>query len=96
VNIHPLYRRAEEADEAYTAVIHHVYGLRATRWTISTREHLVPEIRAAYDAKVRADTAWLDALGTDRTAIELVAQGIASPLHVEAVLNGLARKENSR
>lgn len=59
---HPLYVAALEADDNLSVVCKRHNG---TRWTA---DHSIPEAKAAYDAKVAADTAWLDAMRNARKA----------------------------
>lgn len=58
------YVAALDADRAYTEVIARLTG--RTRWTITAEQSQLPEIAAAYHAKVNADRVWLYALRESR------------------------------
>jgi hypothetical protein len=59
---HPLYDAAIAADGAYSATIQALFGPKATRWTITGKQHSHPAVLRAYKAKVDADTAWLQVM----------------------------------
>lgn len=51
-----LYRLAEQADARYSETVRSRTG--KTRWTLTEAEARIPEVLAAYRAKVSADEAW--------------------------------------
>lgn len=56
---HRLYTLATQADARLSAVIAARTAGARDRWTLTAEEERIPEIRAAYRAKVTADAAWL-------------------------------------
>lgn len=48
--IHSRYHDAITADNHYSAVIHALYGPKATRWTLSAVQSQHPEVVLAYQA----------------------------------------------
>lgn len=55
---HPLYSAALEADARYDRTINTQFPGK-TRWTLTKEESAHPDVESMYNAKVRADEAWL-------------------------------------
>lgn len=65
---HRLYWLAEVADRRLSATIHLWTGGKRDRWTLSSTDLLLPDVRQALNAHVQAGDAWLAYLRADRTA----------------------------
>mgnify|MGYP006951219927 CR=1 FL=1 len=61
-----LYTLAEQADARLTATIAARTNGKRDRWTLTSTDLLIPEIREALRAKRNADEAWLTFLRTTR------------------------------
>jgi hypothetical protein len=59
---------AQAADDHYSATIKRLTG--RTRWTMKPEDNAVAEIRAALDAKLAADKAWIAEMRRVRALID--------------------------
>jgi hypothetical protein len=62
---HPLYTAALEADASFDRAIAAASNEQRTRWTMQACDWRVTRVKAAYDAKLAADAAWLAFLQAD-------------------------------